>query len=347
MTALGMILRDRTIWLSAFACSLLFGSFMAWAALAPLAEGVTAQGKITVESERKTVQHLEGGMITELFVREGDVVSAGQKLLVLSDIAVQSGRDQLALTLAQARLAIDRLEALEERNSVVRFSLLDDLQLDEASVLEVRARQQSLFNQQRRAFIADIDLLETRRQGLSQNAGNIDAQIAQSKNSLGVIEEELARQRLLVDQRLVEMGIVHQLEREESRVNEDLARLNTDKLSALSQANEVGSQIRVARARALENITQELLENRAIVLEVEEKLFAADDVLGRTIVSAPQSGTVLNLKFATIGGVIQAGEAIMEIVPSSDLIVATVEIRPVDRDAVLLRAFQFRLVCRD
>ena len=121
MIAFTMLVRNGTLWVSAFICSAVLGGFLTWASMAPLAEGVIAYGQISVENNRKTIQHLEGGIIQEVLVVEGQSVESGQPLIVLTDIVVAAGRDQILYELANAIGSVDRLEALSEGADDVGF----------------------------------------------------------------------------------------------------------------------------------------------------------------------------------------------------------------------------------
>jgi len=117
--------RSKTIKLGAIICTFAFGGFIIWASAAPLAEGVVVYGKVAVENNRKSVQHLEGGIIQEILVREGDVVERGAPLMILTDVTVAAGRDQIAKELANGEATIDRLEALLANKSSLSFRALD------------------------------------------------------------------------------------------------------------------------------------------------------------------------------------------------------------------------------
>ena len=117
-------LRDKTVRNTALICFIGLGGFLAWAGLAPLAEGVPATGQIVVENDRQVVQHLEGGIIEELLVRDGDHVEAGQPLLTLQETASQAARNEVLLEIAALTASIQRLDALRSNAEAPDFTVL-------------------------------------------------------------------------------------------------------------------------------------------------------------------------------------------------------------------------------
>lgn len=334
MTPRDIIMGDRLVRVSVYICLFAMGGFLLWAALAPMAEGVAAFGKVVVDNNRKVVQHLEGGIIEKILVREGDVVSAGQPLVVLADVAAFAGRDQLAQDLVNHQASVERLTALLDGKTTLEFSDMQDYGVNTEQLTESLARQKSLFEQQRRTLTADVDVLVSRKRSLADGANNKQSQIDNLKNALELLRNELELKRGYLKEQLIQADQVTRLEREEASMMGDLSRLTTDQQNDRSQALEIERQIIQARARFAEKITSDLLESRAKVTEMQERLSAAQDVVNRTTINAPQAGVVLNLKFSTTGGVVRAGEAILEIVPSESELIAVVQVRPADRDTV-------------
>lgn len=334
MTATEIIKGDRLLRFATIVCVISMGGFLLWSGLAPMAEGVSAFGQVEVDNNRKVIQHLEGGIINEIMVREGDVVVAGQPLLVLTDVAAFAGRDSVAKDLVNSLSSIARLETLLKRESTIDFSAAQLVSIDELELEKTLARQRGLFQQQRETITADIGVLNSRKNGFLDNATNKQVQIDNLERALELLRKELALKRGYLAEQLIQADQVLHLEREEARMQGDLARLSTDQLSDRSQAVEIDRQMVQVRARFNEKLTTELLEARARVSEFQERFTAAQDVVNRTIINAPQAGTVLNLQFSTTGGVVLPGEAILEIVPSESDLVAIVQVSPSDRDSV-------------
>lgn len=335
MSVVSLIGSDRRLMTSFLVCALSLGGFLVWAGLAPLAEGVTAYGTVEVESDRKIVQHLEGGIIDQILIAEGDMVETGDPLMVLTGIAASAGRDQVTQDLVNHLASIDRFNALLAGEDEVTFTPLSaDIEIAPNAHEQILARQRDLFAQQKRRLSADIRVLRSRADGLAETARNKQAQIESQRRSVEIIRDDLERKESLLEENLVSGDAVTQLQRDLSNAERDLFRLNAEQEENLIQAREVRNQIVQTQERFAEEVTQELLEARAKATDGGERLRAAQDVVNRTILFAPRSGEILNLKHSTVGGVVQPGEAVVEIVPRETQLVASLEISPADRDGV-------------
>ena len=287
-----LLWKSKTIKFGAIICTIAFGGFLAWASLAPLAEGVIVTGKVTVENNRKTIQHLEGGIIQDILVREGDVVKTGAPLLVLTDVSVAAGRDQIAKELANTEASLDRLEALLSDRSSVKFRTLDQTIVSEEVLQTTRSRQRELFSQQVGKLKADIDVLESRRDGLIQRADNHEAQIESTTRARDLVKTDIERSQKLLEQRLIRALDLSGLERDEARLSSDIARLISEQNTARAQAEEISQQVIQTRAQFKEQISADLIIARSEILSNRERLISAQDVVNRTTVYAPQSGEI-------------------------------------------------------
>lgn len=239
MTAFSVLLKSGSIWFSAFVCSGVLGAFIAWSALAPLAEGVIAYGQISVENNRKTIQHLEGGMIQEVLVQEGGYVDKGQPLLILTDTVVASGRNQIVFELANAQAAIDRLTALSSGHLSIEFDRLSALTLDEAIQLEIEERQGSLFAQQKTRLEADVTVLEGRKNSLAEQTDALDLQLENNQDAIDYIALEISRNKRLLDTQLIRASELAALERDKIRLQSERARLNTERTRTQNRMVEI------------------------------------------------------------------------------------------------------------
>ena len=314
--------------------AVLFGGFLLWGGLAPLAEGVTAFGKIAGESDRQVIQHLEGGIIEEILVTEGARVEAGDTLVVLRDVSATAGRDRIAIDQTDANSTIARLNALARREQVLDLSDVDFSGVTDVVRTDISRRQQDLFNQQSRKLSADLTVLESRRQGLLQRVANQQTEIDGTSEQLAIVRNELAAKRELFAERLIERGEVTSLEREAARLSAELGRLGTARQTDQSEASELSGQIAQVRAEFDAGIAAALVEENTRLSELNQRRAAADDIVGRAVVNAPMAGTILNLRYRTTGGVVSPGDPILEIVPDGEEFVATIEVRPSDIENV-------------
>lgn len=326
---------DRSIRLSLLACLVGFGGFVLWASFAKLDEGVSASGQVVVQDNRKQIQHLEGGMISAMHVREGQTVEKGDVLLELEPLQSETARDELAQDYAVQIASRIRLEALRSGAKTVDYSpIAEQVEIDQDVLDGIIARQSELFQEQRTAHAAEVDVLQKRRTALRTRRQDLADEIDATERSLITAQEDLALRRELLEEKLEVIGNVSRLEREVLNLEGQLSRLRGQQNQAVRNGEEVVSQIAEARARFAQSVGEQLLQAQADTLAARERLLALDDRLARTVVRAPQSGTVLNLSFSTVGGVVRPGDTIMEIVPLHDDLIVTVHLSPTDRDAV-------------
>lgn len=312
-------------------CFFGLGGFMAWAGLVPLEEGVAASGAVVVENNRQVVQHLEGGIIQDIAIKEGAQVSAGDTLLVLQETASLASRDQVIQEIAALSASALRLNALQAGQSNLDFSSLSALTVGADELQNITSRETNLFEEQRRARAAELAVLRSQRASAETRARLKANEITITERSLASTQEELALFENLFEQQLARRDQIINLERRVSDFESTIARLASEEAVASAEARSLGSQIAQAQAQFAEQVATEQRDTTARLQAAEESLSAAQDVLNRAIITAPVSGEILNLAASTKGGVVAPGETILEIVPAGDSIVASVQIKPTDR----------------
>ncbi len=316
------------------ACFVGLGGFILWAGFVPLEEGVTAHGAVVVENNRQVVQHLEGGIIRSLDVREGDIVAKGEVLMTLQETASLASRDQVSQEIAALRASVIRLTALQDEAVALDLSFLDEIDIGAIERGDIIDREMNLFDQQREAVAADLAVLESRRRGTLASQAQRGDQVEIAERSLEAAREELDVISGMFARQLARRDQVTSLERTVSTLEGDIARLAGERDALGAEARDLASQMDQTRARFRQDISSQLLAARTELLAAEERLSAAQDILDRAVITAPVSGEVLNLNFATEGGVVRPGEAILEIVPDVDSVIASIRIRPNDRASV-------------
>lgn len=327
-----------------------FGGFLVWAAFAPLHSAVLATGYVAVESQRKIVQHLEGGIVGEVHVAEGAEVEAGDLLLTLDGRRAEARKSQLEIRLFTLGAEKGRLEAeLAEAPTITVGPLLaarsDDARFESA----VRLQEQ---------------LMRNRREGRGHRAAGLKTQSAQALEEINGLKAQQSgrEQRLtLLNERLDGM---RQLATAGHVSRAQMAELEGELASLTGEIGDLTARIAGARQK-YEQVAEEssLLEHAwrtetADRLQAVERDFAetwealadSEDMLRRSAILAPSSGTVQDLKVHTAGAVIGAGMTLMEIVPREDALVIEGNLRPEDIDSVYrgqvvhvrLSAFSFR-----
>jgi len=304
-----------------------------WSAFARLDSAVTAPGSVAVETNRKSVQHLEGGIISEILVKEGQAVSEGQVLYRLDPTQAQASfevqQNQLDYFLAQeARL-------IAERDGTDTIKWPPDLSSsNRANVERAVADQLKQFADRRASLSGQIDLLNSK---IDQYTKEIDGLTLEREGTIGqlkYIEEELRDLNVLLKDSLVQKSRVLALDREKSRLEGVIGRSTADEAKARSAISEAELQIRQARTKFAEDVAAAILEVRQKIADAREKLRVARDVFRRLDIVAPVSGSAQNLKVFTVGGVIKAGDTLLEIVPEHDSLIVQAHISPHDMDVV-------------
>ena len=352
--ALELAGRPRTggpILFGILAIALFFGGFVAWSIMAPLSEAAVAPGLIKVEGQRRTIQHLEGGIIREILVRDGDRVTRGQPLIRLDDI--QSGatletlRSQLWSFMAQdARLTAELARAT---------SITFPRELRESADLRARdaiAGQTALFEARAAALASQSQVQEARIAQSRSTIGSAEGQHRATLAQLDLIRREEEITRGLVLQGLQRLPQLLALQRSAAALMGTETDLNGQMDRARGAIVEAESTIRQIQDTRLQDASTELRDLRTRMAESEERLRAATDISARRDILAPEDGTVLGLRFFTMGAVVRAGDPVMDLVPTQDRLIAEVNIQPNDIDVVhvglqaevRLPAFKQRLV---
>jgi HlyD family secretion protein len=305
-----------------------------WAAVAPLAGAAIAPGVISPEGSRQTVQHLEGGIIREILVRDSDRVVRGQPLVVLEGVGARAevGRlEERLRTLAaqEARLRAERADAAE-----IRFDhpILADAGAPE--VAAVRAAQVNFF-ETRRAAEANREAIQAQRiDQLERQIAGLRRQLASNRRQRELIQEETTDVDRLYRQGLERKARLLALQREDAALLGTLGELEAKIAEAEEAIGETRLELMDIRIRRIEQVDEQLADVQMQRGEAEEELAAADDTLRRTEITAPVAGTVLDLRFKTTGGVIGPGEPVLDLIPSADELIIDARVRPTDIDDV-------------
>lgn len=318
----------------ALVCAAGFGGFCAWAALAPLDEGISASGSVVVQNDRQQVQHLEGGIIKEVRVKEGDFVEQDDILIVLQPTASMSERNQIIGSLGHLEASLARLRALRAGATEIDFAALSALELPNDLQAEIIANQNDLFGQESRAHKASRDILTAKQSAARAAAAARQNELTASSRALDASRRQLAVTREMLEKRMARINEVEILERSIAGMEAEMARLESERAEALAQAADFGAQVEQLDIERDQKIAADVSEVEVELASVSEGLDAANDVLGRTIIRSPSDGEILNLMTKTVGGVVRPGETIMEVVPENEELIASVRIKPVDRASV-------------
>jgi HlyD family secretion protein len=327
------------------------GGFGAWTTLAPLAEASIAPGLIKVEGSRRTIQHLEGGIVREILVRDGTKVKAGDVLVrldvVQSDTALEMQRAQRWTLLAQdARLAAEAARAQ-------RISFPADLLAsNDPRAIEAMNGQRTLFEARKANLNSQVQVLQARVEQQNAVLTGARGQLAATRQQLTLAKQEEQMRLGLVRQGLGRLPELLAVQRTVASLEGNIEDLNGQIERANAAITEARKQMQTTIDQRLQEAAGEQRDVRAKLAETEEKLRAANDVASRREIVAPETGTLINQKVFTVGAVLKPGDSVFDLIPQQDRLVAEVNVQPTDIDVVYpglqaevrLPAFKQRLV---
>jgi HlyD family secretion protein len=305
-----------------------------WMALMPLAGAVVVPGNLVVQSNVKTVQHPTGGVVAEIPVRNGMRVNIGDLLLRLDATQAQASLQMVSKQLDEFRARIARLIA--ERDGLPRPEIPTQMtgRLGESAVKNLLASEDTLFKARASARYSQKDLLQSRVSQLGEEIAGLDAQVAAKAKQLELIAGELTGVQDLYDKRLVPLTRLTTLQRETARIEGERGQLISAMAETKAKIGEAQLQIVKLDQDFRTDVVKELGETQGKEAELEQRGVAARDIIDRIELRSPTSGIINQLSAHTIGGVIRAGDAIMEIVPDSDDLQIEARLQPNDIDQV-------------
>lgn len=312
---------------------LVFGVFGSWSCLAPIDSAAHASGVVTVQGFRKTVQHLEGGIVQELKVRDGQQVREGDILLVLDTSQLQAEREVLINKKMATSALLARLqsELTSTKDSPKAESSLDGIRAKEAWQREIallRARSNAREGE-RLILKQTIHQLEAQIQGLRSIVSN-KQKLANSHR------DEAEELRPLLVNGFIEKQRLRDQERAIERLSAEIAEHESDMSQAQQRINELKLQIMQIDKSFINEATTQLVATQNQSFEINEHLRSIEDRLQRSIIRAPASGMVLGLNVHTLGAVIGAGQPILDIVPTRSELIIEARINPNDIDQVAI-----------
>jgi protease secretion system membrane fusion protein len=287
-----------------------------WGALAPLAEGIPVSGFLKVEGNSKSIQHIKGGIVEDIAVKEGDVVKAGQTLMRLNDVQLKAQLGMIEAQLVSVLAVNGRLQAERDSRADVSYpAFLTTRQQDDAA--QAMRLQNQLFASRRGAMaIEEAGTLDAIK-GLEQQIGGIQAQEQAKAEQLRLFKEEYDSLKPMYEQGFVPRNRMFELERAMAMLSgqrsEDIANIGR----ARSQIAEARQRILLTRENYRKEVETLLTDANKQVGDLTQRQLATLDDLGRVVINSPVAGTVAGLTVFTLGGVIGPGQRIMDIVPGN------------------------------
>lgn len=315
---------------------LTFAGFFGWAAVAQLSSAVIASGTVMVDSNRKAIQHLEGGIVKEILVSNGDAVRKDSLLVRLDETRAQASLAILRGKLDEALANEARL--LAERDEAEEIAFPEELlaRQQDPQVADSLRGQQSLFAARRETVKGEIEIYQERIAQIGEQIGGLRAQQKSKAKQIELIDEELQGLRQLLKKGYAEKNKVLALEREAARLGgergEHVAEIAAAKTS-ISQAELEKLQL---RKDLRENVELELRQVRAEVFDLRERAAASQFLLDHLEVRAPEDGIVVGLQVYARGQVVQPGGTLLDLVPVDDELIVEAKVLPFDIDSLAL-----------
>ncbi|MEP3528209.1 MAG: HlyD family type I secretion periplasmic adaptor subunit [Sulfitobacter sp.] len=310
-----------------------FGVLGTWAYFGIIASAVVAPGVVALESDRKVVQHFEGGIVQEILVREADVVEQGDPLIVLDNIQVNSEIAVLDQRRATSEALIARLVA--EQTFAEEIDFPEDLLASENPNVKSAVRaQRNIFRDRRSIFLSQTEILEYRAEQLNGQAEGYEVQREALEKRHELRSELFERMRTGEERGVIESNRLSTMQDEVIQIEASIGTAMSDIAQVKAAAGEARLNILKLEQEYSERANSELKTARSELAEINEKLTVAADRMRRTTIVAPTTGKVQSLAVTTRGSVIRSGEILMEIVPSDETLLIDAKVAPVDVDNV-------------
>jgi epimerase transport system membrane fusion protein len=300
-----------------------------WMALAELSMAVVAPAFVKVDLNRRPIQHLEGGIIRSVLVRDGQQVKAGEPVLVLGDVGVDADRNRLAYRVMVERAGLARLESEQIRSRTLQFpdDLVQAAQHDER-VRQALAKEITLFEARRDSLESEAGLMKLQRTRVDDEAVALRAQIEQVANSLHLQKKDLEVNRGLLRENFISAAKISQLEATVADYASKLEERRSELARVGQRRGDIDLRIKSLQNAYVQNASDQVKVSVARLSEIEQEVRKTEDAATRQVVVAPASGEIMDLKFTSPGAVLRPGDSIAEIVPTDARLMLEARIKP-------------------
>lgn len=313
----------------------LFGVFGIWAALAPIDSAAIAQGTVVLNSSKKTIDHLEGGIVEEILVSEGQYVETGQLLVRLDGTASKARLDLYKGQYYTALASEARLKAERDNKDEVEFPeallKLKDSEPDVAANIDSQTR---LFKTRREAVNGKLEVLQQKIKQSDEEINGLQRQIQSDDQQMSLLNEEISDVRHLLKQGNAPKTRLLNLERTYAEVSGDKGKSQALVSRSNQNINENKIEMFNLKTQFLNEVVGDLKDIQSKLSDLQEQMRAAQDIVSRIEIKAPIAGQVIGLTVHTVGGVIGPNQPLMEIIPKDDQLVIEAKIKPQDIDVV-------------
>ena len=305
-----------------------FGGFLLWAALAPLDEGVPSQGFVAINTKRKAVQHLSGGIIKEVLVGEGDKVTEGQLLIKLDDAMAKANFESVRQRYLGLRATQGRLLAEQTGSNSISFHPDLKAAAGDPLIRQQMLNQELLFQSRKLALRADLQGIEESIQGQQGLSQAYEGMVGNRRNQLSLLNEELTNTRGVVKEGYVPRNRQLELERQVSESSTAIAELQGNTIRAKRSMAELRQRAIARQQEYRKEVESQLSDVTREVLSDAGKFLALQDDLTRTEIRSPASGQVVALVAQTVGGVVGPGQKLLDVVPANEALLLETRVAP-------------------
>jgi len=306
---------------------IVFGILGGWMYYAPLATSSVASGQVSAGSAKKTVQHLDGGIVKKIYVKDGDSVKKGELLIELEDVQIKENLNILKSQYEDMVATYNRLKAQRDNKNSINFS--KDINKE-----SIKDNQKNIFYANKRS-VEDEDIITQQRILQTQKQiSSLNALISSMEHRLNSIAQERDEQQILFEQQLVDKLKIQDLDREANSVEGDISSKIADISRLKEQISELKTQQLLRKKKFKEDVLDRLVRSKSQIEDLKSKIIAIKDRLKRTKIKSPTSGTIIGLKMHTVGGVIGRGQDILEIIPKDAKLIIIAKVKTTDIDNV-------------
>ncbi len=310
-----------------------FGIFGLWAVFAPIDSSALAPGVVVVKAYKKTIQHLDGGIVSKILIKDGDLVEEGQPLIILDDAQIKS---QLEISYSQditLSAQVARLSAQRDQLQRIEFpALLNDS--TNARAIEAKLAETNVFNSHKSFDEAQIGILNQRISQISSKIKGLQGQVASKKQLVSSFSNEIKDLKELLAEGFTDNQRLHEFERNHEMLIGDIAQFEAEIATNQMLISETRLQILQVQKQFQEEVTSKLTEAQSQLSDAQQRVTASQDKLNRIVINAPASGMVLGLAAHTENGVIEPGKPILDIVPQGAELIIEAQVSPIDIDRV-------------
>jgi HlyD family secretion protein len=307
-----------------------------WAAFAPLESAAVAPGTVAPASHRKTVQHLEGGIIADILVHDGEEVRTGQTLIRLDDTKARTTLAGLTAQLCDARAREARLQAERDGAAAIEFPADLLAKRGDPTVAAAIAGQEKIFETRHSLQASKVAAIRERINEVHEEIAGLQAEFDALDQRKALLQDEIGSVQALVGRGLERRPRLLELERDLADVEGKRGDTSAQIAKAKQTIAESEVDILSLQNDRQKEVADDLRDTETKRQQFQQQAQVAADVLARTEVKAPENGTVTDLRVHTLGGVIAPGDALLDLVPESDRLVVEAEVRPEDIDQVHL-----------